>query len=126
MGWTAKALAVVVAVAVAGCSFFMDTVPDNWQPSSGPPKCDDSLSDPGDDLGLVAALAAVAVISIAASCPEDGDDVMDNCKDAKGGATVFGLIALPYAIASYKGFRKRSRCKRANREYEAWQLRSAR
>ncbi len=125
MKWTAKALAVVLAVVLAACSFFMDTVPENWQPSNGPPKCDDSLADPGDDLGFVAALAAVAVISIAASCPEDGDNVEGNCEDATGGAVVFGLVALPYSIAAFKGFRKRSRCKTAQREYTEWQLSQA-
>lgn len=123
--WTSKALAVALAIVVAGCSFFMDTVPDDWQPSSGPPKCDDSFADPGDDIGFVAALAAVAVISIAANCPEDGDNVDGNCEDATGGAVVFGLVALPYSYAAYRGFRKRSKCERAKREYESWQLRPA-
>ncbi len=87
--WTAKALAVALAALLASCSFFMDTVPGKWQPSSGPPRCDDSLQDPGDDLGAVATLAAISIASIAASCPEDGDNVDENCKDAKGGAFVF-------------------------------------
>lgn len=115
-----KALAVVLAVALVGCSFFMDKVPSKWRPDRGPPRCSDSAAAPSTDRAVAIGLTAFAVGLLLVNCSNasEGDIACFASYFYGGGALI---LAIPYEIAAYKGYRKRSKCNKARREYGAWQ-----
>jgi len=119
-----KALAAVLAVTVAGCSAFMDTVPKGWEPAQGEPKCSALLDAPIIDLVVGAAFAALVVASIVdySSCEEE--EVFLGCDTTLLGGLFLSAISIPYLANGGVGLKKRSKCREAKREYALWQERS--
>ena len=73
-----KVVAISIALALAGCSLFMKTNPENWEPRLAP-TCSDRKTAPL--LDTIAAGAGVAAASYGAVCLslEDGDTARERC-----------------------------------------------
>lgn len=121
---TGKLMAIALAVLLAGCSFFMSTVPKNWDGATTP-KCSDDGTAPGVDLvvGTVVLVAAGAGIVSEARCKNDlcgmpGMSELDY-------VPVIIILGLPYLLSGIRGRGNVSRCRSAQRQYRPWERRRA-
>ena len=114
-------IAIALAVALAGCSFFMKTNPKGWEPSQKP-TCSDRSEAPAAD--TLAAGVGVIMTLVAVGCGvAEGSASTDN-----PGPMIcllsFGAIGLPtmavYGTSAVTGWRRAGRCREAKRQREAW------
>jgi len=107
---------VMVALALAGCSFSMKTNPERWRPDT-PPICDRTMIPPFVDLLLGGLLATISVRALS-----DDSYESDSLGDAwsKALATVTGVPAIIYLGASSVGFWRAHRCRSAGTKRRQW------
>jgi len=112
----AIAFAAVVAFAASGCSLWIDTVPDGWEPSRDP-WCDGSRVYPIAD----ATVAVAGLVFGGFLLSEHGDCTSENCRDI---TATFGVLSAAVvvtgAIAAKVGFDRTARCREAQRAHREW------
>jgi hypothetical protein len=112
-----KVAVFVLALSVAGCSLFMKTNPDNWEPRLAP-TCSDRKTAPLVD-SAVAGLGVVAA-SIGGLCQlqNNKDSTFERCINF---GVIPGIAAIvAYGVPALVGWRRIGKCRSTMRKHEAW------
>lgn len=109
-------MVVVLAAALAGCSFTMAKNPGSWEPSREP-TCERSRRKPIADTvaGSLAVGAVVWMLAERAGCHTN------NCRSMTAGfAFAWGVASVPFFIAAKVGYGRAARCREAERMRREW------
>ena len=113
-----KLLCVVLALSVTGCSFLFTRGPSDGPPRSYP-SCSSSMAWPIVD-GVFSALFLVSMSTAIASDDDEMDATVnedDNATRAQK-ITSAALLAAATGISAYVGYRRVSRCRRAQESFQ--------
>jgi hypothetical protein len=112
MGFRPTALAATALL--AGCSFFVQGPPDNYDPArQGAPLCNSSIGGRAA-LDVLGALWGVTVTAIAVGESREGND------DARGFVVVGAVGTAIHLAALPVGFARTARCGRAREQFISW------
>ena len=108
-----RTIALVTAVSMTGCSFFLTRGPDSVDKPTTDPDCTDSMTWPVVD-GTLGGLFLISALAAASDDDMNIDDTSDSNDDAIGAFVLLGAAAAAGAIVGYS---RVSKCKTAQRKY---------
>jgi len=121
-----RLLAMLLALSVAGCSFFMRTNPKSWEPSQKPTCSQGSPAEAGGSLGalLYAPATLYLLMGISKDCEdksfdEDHDQLRNGWKYCLVGGTLASLGTLLF-VDNLRASRRAVRCRNDWRRHDAW------
>lgn len=112
---TWKVVAVLAALSMSGCSFYMATNPEGWKPSQEP-TCSDASAAPGVD----SVMAVIGALIIAGGVQCYSDNPGQFVKICRVGTTIGVVTALLWGGGAVVGWRRTRVCRKAKRQHASW------
>ena len=115
--WSCALCLVVLMTVESGCSFFMSTVPDDYQPQELPGCSDSNLAPIMDTLQAISGLVAGGLYLALSSGSSDNSMFKESYQISGYTGLISGAV---YGGAAVLGYSRASRCEAAKNMHENW------